>query len=189
MNAATTLAIEETALPGLLLVRRPRFTDARGSFEVIHHARDYAAAGLDAVFVQDNHSVSKRGVVRGLHHQWPMPQGKLVSVVHGAVFDVAVDMREGSPTFGAYITHELVAGDGLQLWIPPGFAHGFYARVDDTDVIYKATRPYIADHQQRIRWNDPELGIPWPESDPILSAQDRAATALATTPGLPALWP
>jgi dTDP-4-dehydrorhamnose 3,5-epimerase len=165
-----------------LVVFEPRvFSDDRGLFfESFNDQAFRAATGFTGQFVQDNHSVSRRGVVRGLHYQLPPhPQGKLVRVVSGAVFDVAVDVRRGSPTFGKWAGVELTAANRRQLWIPPGFAHGFVALEDDTQFLYKTTDFWHAPSERSIRWDDPELGIAWPSSaQAILSSKDAAAPGI-----------
>ena len=150
-----------------LIVPR-RFGDGRGWFAETYKASDFAAAGIDFAFVQDNHSVSGRGTVRGLHYQLrPHAQGKLVRVVKGRVWDVAVDVRRSSPTFGRWVGYELDADDGHVLWIPPGFAHGFIALEDDTHLTYKCTDEYHRDSERTILWDDPELAIEWPVPDGV----------------------
>lgn len=177
-----------TALPGVLLIEPAVFGDDRGWFMESYHAgrlRDAFAengTGDPGPFVQDNHSLSMRGVVRGLHYQLPpQAQGKLVRVVRGAVFDVAVDIRRGSPTFGRWVGVELSEANRLQAWIPPGFAHGFAALADGTELLYKCTAPYARDCERSIAWNDPALAIAWPvaPSDARLSPKDAVAPALA----------
>lgn len=162
-----------------LTVFEPRVhADARGVFFESFNARRFAAAtGLDATFVQDNHSVSHKGVLRGLHYQLPPhAQGKLVRVVRGAAWDVAVDIRRGSPSFGQWRGIELSAENRLQFWIPPGFAHGFVALTDETEFLYKVTALWDGDSERAIRWDDPALGIDWRLRDPPeLSDKDAAA--------------
>ena len=142
----------------------------------------YQDAGLDAVFVQDNLSFSRRGTLRGLHFQNPNPQGKLVMVLQGDVYDVAVDLRRGSPTFGRWEAVQLSAESHRQFYIPPGFAHGFQVTSDTALFHYKCTAPYSPSDERAIRWDDPALGIPWPISDPIVSAKDAAAVRWAEFP-------
>ncbi|PKN59010.1 MAG: dTDP-4-dehydrorhamnose 3,5-epimerase [Deltaproteobacteria bacterium HGW-Deltaproteobacteria-14] len=178
------MRITETALPEVWLLEHPVHADARGRFEELWRADDYAAAGLPP-FVQDNHSTSLRGVIRGLHYQFPQIQGKLVSVLCGAIYDVAVDIRVGSPRFGRFVAVTLVAGDGRQLWVPPGFAHGFCALGETAHVVYKVTAPWRAAHERAIAWDDPALAIPWPVADPVVSERDRAAPRLADAGALP----
>lgn len=171
----------ETPLPGVILVELVEHEDARGHLvEVFHRARHAAlgvAVGLD--FVQDNVARSYGGVVRGLHYQLTVPQGKLVSVVRGAIFDVVVDVRRGSPTFGAWYGTVLSADDRRQLWIPPGFAHGYQAMGEVADVVYKLTAPYTPADERALRWNDPAIGIDWPREDARVSARDAVAPLLA----------
>ncbi|MEM1041205.1 MAG: dTDP-4-dehydrorhamnose 3,5-epimerase [Bacteroidota bacterium] len=168
----------ETHLPGLLLFEPRVFEDARGAFRECYHADRYRAHGLDADFVQDNLSRSKRGVLRGLHFQKRYPQGKLLWVVRGTIFDVAVDLRPG-PTFGQHVAVELSEANGRQLWVPPGFAHGFCALSDQADVFYKCTDLYRPDDEGGLRWDDPAFGIDWPIAEPILSDRDRQHPTLA----------
>ena len=167
------------SLPGLTLFRPRVLADARGDFRELYRAERYRAAGLDAAFVQDNLSRSRRGVLRGLHLQFPNPQGKLVTVVDGAVRDVAVDVRRGSPTFGRWAAIELTAENALQLWIPPGFAHGFVVLSETASLVYKCTAAYSADDELTVRWDDPALGIDWRVDAPVLSDKDAAAPTLA----------
>ena len=172
-----------TELDGAFILEPKVFGDARGFFMESYNRRDFAAAtGLDVDFVQDNHSRSRRGVLRGLHYQIRQPQGKLVRVVRGAVFDVAVDIRRSSPTFGRWAGVELSEENQRQFWIPPGFAHGFLVLTESADFLYKATDWYAPEHERGIAWNDPAIGIEWPLDaigQPLLSDKDRAAPALA----------
>jgi dTDP-4-dehydrorhamnose 3,5-epimerase len=171
---------EATPLPGVLLLRPRLFRDARGHFLETWARARYEAAGLPAEFVQDNVSVSARGVVRGLHAQAaPHAQGKLVTVAHGAIFDVAVDARPGAPTFGQWYGVELRASEGTQLWIPPGFLHGFQALEDGSVVQYKCTAPYHQAAEFSVRWDDPAIGIRWPLEAPLLSDKDAEAPTMA----------
>ncbi len=185
------MIIEETSLPGLLVLSPRRFGDARGWFmESYNHRRfqdGLAALGLPAPrpFVQDNESQSARGVLRGLHYQLPPhAQGKLVRVARGAVFDVAVDIRRSSPTFGQWVGAELTEDNQHQLWVPPGFAHGFVVLSESADFLYKTTDYYAPQHERSIAWNDPSIGISWPAlaqgQQPLLSAKDSAAPLLAS---------
>jgi dTDP-4-dehydrorhamnose 3,5-epimerase len=178
--------VDPTPLPGVLVVTPRVFGDARGFFLETFHQAKYAAHGITGPFVQDNWSHSAKGILRGLHFQNPNAQGKLVQVVRGAVFDVAVDIRVGSPTFGKWFGLELSEGNKRQLWIPAGFAHGFCALSDDTDFMYKCTALYAPDCEQSIRWDDPAIGIDWPVKQPALSKKDLEAPLLADTPRLPA---
>jgi dTDP-4-dehydrorhamnose 3,5-epimerase len=171
-----------TAIPEVVVIEPIVREDARGFFLETWHAARYADAGLPATFVQDNHSGSARGVLRGLHYQLTRPQGKLVRVVHGAVFDVAVDLRRSSPTFGRWVGVELTAEGHRQLWIPPGFAHGFYTTSERADLTYKCTEYYAAGDERTLRWDDPDLAIGWPldpARPPILSPKDLAGLPLA----------
>jgi dTDP-4-dehydrorhamnose 3,5-epimerase len=166
-----------------LLVLEPRvFADERGAFfESFNLARFREATGLEVDFVQDNHSISHKNVLRGLHYQVaPHAQGKLVRVVHGAVWDVAVDIREGSPTWGKWAAVELTATNRKQFWIPEGFAHGFLALEDGTEFLYKTTRYWDASSERTIRWDDPSIGVEWPREGmvPMLSAKDAAGAGL-----------
>lgn len=163
-------------IPGLIEIRSRLFEDARGDFVETYHARDFAAAGIVEDFVQDNQSRSKRGVIRGLHFQKEHPQGKLVRAAEGEIFDVAVDLRSGSPTFGRWLGITLHAKDGNQLWIPSGFAHGFLALSEAAVLTYKSTAFYQPDDEGGIRWNDPTLAIAWPDLGiaPLLSPKDEA---------------
>ena len=172
----------ETKLEGVLVLEPRVFADERGAFVETWNAERYAALGIEGPFVQDNVSVSKRGVVRGLHFQNPNPQGKLVSVLHGAVYDVAVDLRVGSETFGEWVGVELSAENGRQMWIPEGFAHGFQALADGTVFSYKCTAYYSPADERSLRWDDPALGIAWPLAEPIVSAKDAAAPVLMGLP-------
>ena len=181
------MTVTETALPGVLLVEPRTFADARGFFREVYSARRYREHGIDAAFVQDNHSRSERGVVRGLHFQRRHPQGKLLHVVRGAVFDVCVDLRRGSPTFGQHVALELSAESGQQLWIPEGFAHGFCVLSDAADVFYRCTDYYRPGDEGGLLWNDPALDIDWPITDPVLSEKDARLPRLGALPpeGLP----
>jgi dTDP-4-dehydrorhamnose 3,5-epimerase len=165
-----------TPLSGLVLLELTVFPDARGFFLESWNRRDFAELGLDLEFVQDNHSRSRKGVLRGLHFQDPHPQGKLVRVVRGEIFDVAVDLREDSPTFGKW--YGVVLGETTMLYVPPGFAHGFLALSEWADVLYKATDYYYPGCERGIRWDDPELAISWPFreygiEEPLLSQKDQ----------------
>ena len=174
------MTVRTTRLPGVLVVEPRVFGDDRGFFLERFHAERYAEAGIDAAFVQDNHSRSERGVVRGLHFQRRHPQGKLVEVARGRVWDVVVDLRRGSPTFGAWQGYELSDETHRQLWVPPGFAHGFAVLSDTADVLYKCTDVYRPDDEGGVAWDDPEIGIAWPDLDPVrLSEKDRALPALS----------
>ena len=163
-----------TELPGVVIIEPRVFTDRRGFFFESYNAPRYAAAGITATFVQDNHSSSAKGTIRGLHYQLHHPQAKLLRVIRGAVFDVAVDIRRGSPTFGKWVGVELSADNKRQLFIPAGFGHGFCALSDVTELEYKCSDVYVADDQHGVLWNDPTSGIQWPVREPILSDADRA---------------
>jgi dTDP-4-dehydrorhamnose 3,5-epimerase len=169
----------ETGLPGVLRLRPRIFADDRGWFTEIWNESRFRETGLPDRFVQDNQSRSNRNVLRGLHFQLQQPQGKLVRVVAGRIFDVAVDIRRGSPNFGQWIGVELGAETPEMLWIPAGFAHGFLVLSDSADVLYKTTDFYCAPAERTILWNDPALAIAWPLTEtPIISAKDAAGTAL-----------
>lgn len=170
-----------TPLPGVLLVELDVFGDHRGRFMETYRRERYLELGIGVglEFVQDNFSSSLRGTLRGLHHQLHHPQGKLVHVTRGEVFDVAVDIRRGSPTFGQSFGTLLSADNRLQMWIPPGFAHGFLVTSESADFAYKVTATYVPSDERPIRWDDPDLAIEWPiEGTPILSARDQAAPRL-----------
>ena len=176
----------ETSLPGVLLLEPRVFADERGFFMETYHVERFRALGIDELFVQDNHSRSCRGVVRGLHYQEPRPQGKLVRCVRGSVFDVAVDIRRGSPHYGEWFGAELSEENRRLLWIPAGFAHGFCATSDVADLVYKVTEIYDGSADRSIVWNDPDIGIEWPEiAEPLLSAKDAAAPRLRDAVMLP----
>ncbi|MBQ5949629.1 dTDP-4-dehydrorhamnose 3,5-epimerase [Massilia sp. ST3] len=170
-----------TALDGVLLLEPQVFSDERGFFFESYNARRFReATGFEPVFVQDNHSRSHRRVVRGLHYQVEVPQGKLVRVVAGAVFDVVVDLRAGSPSFGRWTGTELSAENRRQLWVPPGCAHGFLTLSEEAECLYKTTEYWSPAHERTLLWNDAALGIAWPlEGEPILSAKDRVGTPFA----------
>jgi len=173
--------VVNTAIPDLLILEPRVFGDARGFFMESFNARAFQeATGLDVDFVQDNHSRSTRGVLRGLHYQIQQPQGKLVRVVRGSVFDVAVDLRKGSPTFGKWDGVELSEDNNRQLWIPPGFAHGFLVTSESADFLYKTTDYYAPEFERSLAWNDPAVGVEWPlTGEPLLSAKDVAGKPLA----------
>ena len=173
------MKVEQTALPGVLILEPKVFGDARGFFMETWNRSRYAEAGLPGEFVQDNVSYSRHGVLRGLHYQSPRAQGKLVHVLEGEVFDVAVDVRVGSPTFGRWAGATLSAQNRRQLWIPPGFAHGFCVTGETALFCYKCTELYAPEHEGSILWNDPAIGIAWPLEHPTLSAKDAAAPPLA----------
>ncbi len=170
----------ETDLPGVLILEPKVFGDARGFFQETWNAKVFADIGIDAQFVQDNHSRSAKGILRGLHYQVQEPQGKLVRVTSGRVFDVAVDIRRSSPHFGRWTGVELSGENKRMFWVPPGFAHGFVALEDETDFLYKCTALYAPQWDRSIAWNDPDIAIDWPLEGlaPLLSAKDVAAVAL-----------
>lgn len=174
------MKIIETALPGVLIIEPRVFGDARGFFMETWNAQAFRKAGLDVQFVQDNHSRSQKGVLRGLHFQNPSPQGKLVRVAQGAVFDVAVDLRASSPTFGKWVGVELSAANKRMFWVPEGFAHGFLTLEDDTDFLYKCAAPYAPQSEHTLAWNDPAVGIEWPAIGmaPIISDKDARGLSL-----------
>lgn len=169
--------VTETPLPGVLRIRPTVHRDHRGSFMETWRRRRYVDAGLPADFAQDNVATSRQGVLRGLHYQYPEPQAKLITVLAGRVYDVAVDVRRGSPRFGEWYGTEL-SDDGTQLWIPEGFAHGYVVLSGAAVLTYKCTRPYNPDGDRGIRWDDPAIGIEWPVEDPVLSEKDAAAVGL-----------
>jgi dTDP-4-dehydrorhamnose 3,5-epimerase len=171
----------ETTLPGVVLVELVEHADARGHLVEMFHREQHAALGVAVgmSFVQDNVARSLGGVVRGMHYQLTVPQGKLVSVLRGAIFDVVVDVRRGSPTFGQWYGAKLTAEDRRQLWIPPGFAHGYQALTEVADIVYKLTAPYTPAEERAVRWNDPAIAIEWPRDDVVVSPRDAAAPLLA----------
>jgi dTDP-4-dehydrorhamnose 3,5-epimerase len=166
------MKISPLKIPEVLLIEPDVFGDSRGFFMESWHRKKYADAGLDVDFVQDNHSRSGKGVLRGLHYQLVHPQGKLVRVVTGVVFDVAVDIRKGSPTFGQWVGAELSEDNRRQLFVPPGFAHGFCVLSDSADFTYKCTDFYAPEYEHGILWNDPAIGVNWPGSEFSISAKD-----------------
>lgn len=173
------MKVTQTRLPEVLLVQPRVFGDSRGFFFESWNAREFERARIPATFVQDNHSRSAKGVLRGLHYQVRQPQGKLVRVIAGEIFDVAVDIRRGSPTFGKWEGAQLSAESKTMLWVPIGFAHGFYVLSDFAEVLYKATEFYAPEHERCILWSDPEIGIEWPISGtPLLSPKDAAGQRL-----------
>ena len=174
------MRVTATAIPDVRLIEPRVFEDDRGFFYESWNARTLAAAGIDAAFVQDNHSRSRQGVLRGLHYQIEHAQGKLVRAVSGEVYDVVVDLRRSSPTFGRHVGVVLTAANRQMLWVPPGFAHGFVVLSETADFLYKTTDYWYAAHERTLLWNDPALGIDWPIVDPpILAAKDAAGTLLA----------
>jgi dTDP-4-dehydrorhamnose 3,5-epimerase len=176
--------IIKTAIPGVLIIEPKIFGDARGFFLETFQTARYAAGGIAGPFVQDNLSRSARGALRGLHFQNPKPQGKLVTVLRGAVRDVAVDVRVGSPTFGRHVAVDLDDDNRRQLWVPRGFAHGFVVRSDSADFFYKCDELYSPADEKVLRWNDPELGIDWGVDAPLLSPRDSDGQSLAHLIGL-----
>lgn len=172
------MQITETNLPGVLVIKPKVFKDARGFFLESYQAERYREASIEATFVQDNHSRSQKGVLRGLHFQKTKPQGKLVSVSRGAVYDVAVDINPDSPTFGQYFGVELNDDNHWQLWIPAGYAHGFCVLSDTADFHYKCTDYYDQDDEAGVLWNDPQINIPWPMKLPLLSEKDKQMPTL-----------
>lgn len=175
------MKVTPTALPEVKIIEPRVFGDDRGFFYESWNARAWAEAGIDAAFVQDNHSRSASGVLRGLHYQLHQPQGKLVRVTSGAVFDVAVDLRRSSPDFGKWVGVELSASNKRMLWVPPGFAHGFLALEDGAEFLYKCTEFYAPEHERSLLWSDPKIGIDWPLDglSPSLSGKDAAGTPLS----------
>lgn len=172
--------IVPTSLPGVLVIEPKVFGDDRGYFFESFNARAFAeATGVELAFVQDNQSGSATGVLRGLHYQIRHPQGKLVRVARGTILDVAVDMRRASPHFGRHVAVELSGENRRQLWIPPGFAHGFAVRSEFAEVLYKTTDYWHPEHERSLLWNDPALGIAWGVAEPTLSAKDRDGKRLA----------
>ena len=171
--------VRETGLPGVLLIEPRVFRDHRGFFLESYREERYREHGIGGRFVQDNHSRSARHILRGLHAQVRHPQGKLVRCIEGAIFDVAVDIRRGSPRFGRWVGRELSAESFHQLWVPEGFAHGFCVLTESAQVEYKCTEVYRPDDELTVVWNDPEIGIDWPVDEPVLSEKDRDAPTLA----------
>lgn len=175
------MKFQKTSLAGVLLIEPRVFADARGFLMETWQAREFAQAGVTDTFVQDNHSHSSRWVLRGLHYQVERPQGKLVRVLTGEIFDVAVDLRRASPTFGRWLGERLSAENRRMLWIPSGFAHGFVTLSDECDVAYKCTEFYSPQHERTLAWNDAELAIDWPLPagvQPIISSRDAAGLPL-----------
>jgi dTDP-4-dehydrorhamnose 3,5-epimerase len=175
------LTVTPTAIPDVLILVPPVFEDARGTFSETFNAREFlATTGIDTPFVQDNHSMSQRGVLRGMHYQVGYPQGKLIRVVEGSVFDVAVDLRRSSPTFGRWVGEVLTAENRRQMWIPPGFAHGFVVLGERAQCLYKVTEYWHPGCERSLLWNDPAIGIDWPIAfDPQLAIKDAEAPPLS----------
>ena len=173
------MRVIHTEIPDVVLIEPEVFSDARGFFFESFNRRRFAeVTGRDIEFVQDNHTRSVKNVLRGLHYQVQQPQGKLVRATQGAVFDVAVDIRHSSPSFGRYVGLELSADNRRMLWIPEGFAHGFVVISDSAEVLYKTTQYWSPEFECSVAWNDPVIGVPWPVREPILSAKDRQAPSL-----------
>lgn len=175
---------QETSLPGVLLIDPVVHGDARGFFLEFYHRERFASIGITTAFVQDNHSRSRRGVLRGLHYQIGRPQAKLVRVIAGEVFDVAVDIRRGSPTFGRWVGETLAAESKRMMFIPEGFAHGYYVLSEAAEMEYKCSDVYAPEEERGVIWNDPAIGIQWPliSPEPLLSDRDRRWGTLATRP-------
>jgi dTDP-4-dehydrorhamnose 3,5-epimerase len=176
---------QPTDLPGVVVIEPTVFEDDRGFFMESFHRPKFAAAGIDAEFVQDNHSRSRRGVLRGLHYQLKHPQGKLVRVIRGEIYDVAVDLRRSTPTFGCWYGCELDERNHRQMYVPPGFAHGFCVISESAEVIYKCTAVYHPEDEHTLLWNDPALGITWPLANPIISPKDERGLPLSAAPCFP----
>jgi len=181
------LIVTKTAIPDVLVIEPKVFGDSRGFFFESHNEQRFReATGVDARFVQDNHSRSARGVLRGMHYQIAQPQGKLLRVVRGSIFDVAADLRRSSATFGRWVGVELTEENNRQMWVPAGFAHGFIVTSDTADVLYKTTDYYAPPHERCIMWNDADLGIAWPEGlTPVLSAKDAIGLKFKDAPVFP----
>lgn len=179
------MIVTPSLLPEVLLLEPRVFPDSRGYFFESWQRDRYADAGVEPAFVQDNISRSSQGTLRGLHFQEPFAQGKLITVLSGRIFDVAVDVRRGSPRFAQWVGMVLDAEKPCQVWIPPGFAHGFCVLSETADFMYKCTEFYRPDSERSLRWNDPSIGIDWPVSAPLLSAKDAAAPLLPDAPVLP----
>lgn len=169
----------KTDLPGVILIEPKVFEDARGFFMETYHRPRFAAAGIDVEFVQDNHSLSRRGTLRGLHYQLRYPQGKLVRVVRGEIFDVAVDIRRSSPTFGKWWGVTLSEANRRQVYIPPGLAHGFCVTSEAAEVVYKCTDVYRPEDERTVLWNDPAIGVKWPVEGVLVSEKDARGVRLA----------
>lgn len=178
------MKVIDTAIPDVKILEPRVFGDERGFFLETWNSRTFAELGLDLTFVQDNHSRSAQGILRGLHYQIHQPQGKLVRVTSGTVFDVAVDLRQSSPTFGQWVGVELSATNHRMLWIPEGFAHGFYVMSESADFLYKCTALYAPEYDRSLHWNDPTVGIKWPlieGESPQISAKDAVGKSWETT--------
>lgn len=166
------IEVEETRLDGVRIIKPRVFPDERGFFMETFNVTDAASEGLPTVYVQDNHSLSSKGVLRGLHYQYPRWQGKLIRAASGEIFDVAVDIRKGSPTYGEWLGIVLSAENKLQLYVPEGFAHGFVVLSDTADLLYKCTTLFDPGQDCCLMWNDPDIGVDWPVSEPIISEKD-----------------
>jgi len=178
------MKISKTSIPDVLLLEPTVYGDARGYFMETFRESWFQEQGIEVNFVQDNQSRSTKGTLRGLHYQLKQPQGKLVRVVAGEVFDVAVDMRKGSETFGQWVGDFLSAENKRQLWVPPGFAHGFYVVSESAELYYKCTDYYCPEHEHSLLWNDPEIAIDWPliDDSPLLSSKDESGSVLSIAP-------
>jgi dTDP-4-dehydrorhamnose 3,5-epimerase len=185
MHDGEAMQVIQTEIPDVLIIEPKMFGDQRGFFLETFQAERYAAAGVHNAFVQDNLSRSARGVLRGLHLQNPKSQGKLVTVLNGRVLDVAVDVREGSPTFGKHVSVELTGENRRQFWVPRGFAHGFVVLSETADFFYKCDEMYSPEDEIAIRWDDPDLAIDWGVEEPIVSKRDAAGVRLAEMTKLP----
>lgn len=176
------MQFEPMTIPEIILITPQLYGDERGFFMETYQAQRFGAAGLPFIYVQDNHSGSQHGTLRGLHYQLRQPQGKVIRVIAGEIYDVAVDLRRWSPTFGQYVGVNLTAKNKTQLWIPAGFAHGFYVVSDWAEVVYKATDYYAPEWERTVLWKDPTMNIPWPipaGEEPILSPRDKQGKLLA----------
>ena len=176
------MKIIETRLPGVCIIEPKVYGDSRGYFLESYHEERYMQAGIQGRFVQDNHSRSSKGTLRGLHYQRQKPQGKLVRITQGEVFDVVVDIRCDSPFFGKWVGVNLSGENYRQLWVPPGFVHGFCVLTDTADFLYKCTEYYYPEDEGAVAWNDPNIGIEWPIEEPLLSKKDSAAPRLNDIP-------
>jgi len=172
------LKFQNTIIPGVILIEPKVFGDSRGFFLEAYHAEKFRAGGIPLPFVQDNHSKSTKGVLRGLHGQHPHPQGKLIRVIEGEIFDVAVDTRKGSPTYGSHVSVTLSAENKHQLYVPPGLIHGFCVTSEEAQVEYKCTDLYHPEAEFSVAWDDPDLGIAWPIESPVLSEKEQKAPRL-----------
>ncbi|MCA9094392.1 MAG: dTDP-4-dehydrorhamnose 3,5-epimerase [Planctomycetaceae bacterium] len=173
------MEFQRTSIPEVILITPRVFGDQRGFFQETYHREKFREGGIEAAFVQDNHSRSTKGVLRGLHYQIRQPQGKLVRVLRGEIWDVAVDLRRSSPTFGKWVGVKLDDQNYQQLYVPPGFAHGFCVTSESADVAYKCTDLYLPEAERSLLWNDPALGIEWPVESPILSVKDQQGKLLS----------